>query len=63
MPEVTKFKKPILLIIASLITFIGPTYFVYAMRKFLGLAKTVLIALGFILFICGLILMFLSFKI
>jgi len=52
----SKFWKTFLIILAALLTFIGPTYMVYALNSILEIDYVASIASGFVLFIIGLVL-------
>jgi hypothetical protein len=52
----SKFWKSFLIILAALLTFVGPTYMVYALLKILKMDYFVSMASGFALFIVGLVL-------
>jgi hypothetical protein len=52
----SKFWKLFLMVLAALLTFVGPTYFVYALVDVVKIGYAVSMVSGFALFVIGLVL-------
>lgn len=53
----SKFGRTLLTIVAMLLTFAGPTYFIYALSVLLKVDLVASFATGFVLFVIGLVMM------
>lgn len=50
----SKFWRTVMVVLAVLLTFVGPTYFVYVLLNVLGIGYAVSMISGFVIFIAGL---------
>ncbi len=53
----TKFGKVLLTVISVILVFVGPTYFIYGLTVLLKVDLAASFAVGFVLFIIGLVMM------